>query len=155
MILFRSGNLRIKSDVLKINIFLIQMELFFLRSKLYFLLQSIEIYLAQIANSDRRDDFVVYSENFISTIYRATRDFTETFFTCNFSIHDIQYSDRTVETIKALGELNNLLITWMEFKNQRAARGQPFWNISEEQRFINHMHTIANRLIRFQADFER
>ena len=72
-----------------------------------------------------------------------------------FSIHDIQYSDRTGETIKALGELNNLLITWMEFKNQRAARGQPFWNISEEQRFINHMHTIANRLIRFQADFER
>ena len=131
------------------------MEIFFLRSKLFFLLQAIEVFLVRIANSEHDQNFIEISENYIGTIYRAARDFSESLFISNISVYEIQLTDSPRGTMNALRELNSLLIIWLEFKSNRLTGELDFHTFTEEQHFINFMITIVNRLTRFRFDFER
>ena len=130
------------------------MEVFFLRQKLVFLLNTLEVYLVNISKSDYRSDFVTISENYIGTIYRAGRDFSESLFVSKISIYTVQNFDGTGGTLRALRELNSLLITWMDFKLQHASNSN-FQAISEEQTFINNLISDFNNLTKFRIDYER
>ena len=131
------------------------MEEFFLPSKLCFLLQALETFIVQISNSDHRIDFVCFAENYISSIYRRTRDFTESLILSKICIYDVQGHEMSEKTVFALKELNSLLLTWMKFKRNRIFRTSTFQMINDEQRFINYLISIINSLLRFRCDFER
>lgn len=131
------------------------MDQFFLRSRLYFLLQTLELFVVQISNSDHRVDFVAFGENYVQSIYRAARDFTETLFFSQLSISSLQTKDKSENTLQVLKELNSLILTWQNLKQTRKTPFPDFECIIEEQKFIQKIISAINNLLAFRADFEK
>ena len=145
---------KVANEIL-IFFFFSEMQQFFMRSRLYYLLQTLEIFIVQISNSDHRVNFVSFGENFTQAIYRAARDFTETLFFSSFSIVGLQTTQDSERTILVLQELNSILITWQNLKESRKNMAPDFIQINEEQKFIQKIITAINALLRFKNDFER
>ena len=94
-------------------------------------------------------------ENFISSIYRNARDFSDSILGSSFSLHNIQYQEQTDRTISALKELNGLPLTWMRIKINRQFSRSSFQDVREERQFLNELISFINTLLQFRCDFER